>query len=161
MLFFGNEMEKSRRQLSRILREFPWLWAVKSSWLPGYNRVLVARATAVTLFDDLSVVYPDGCRVWVKCRLDYLQEVKGVKKTQFESLAQAARRAISTGYLIEYVVFPSSLNRDRSEKDLVILRAPSLSETGARDLHEFVCWMTQGNWMCGKRGAILERRTLR
>ncbi|MBI4136395.1 MAG: hypothetical protein HY481_02525 [Candidatus Vogelbacteria bacterium] len=135
MLFFGNEKAKRRAQLLRILKEFPWLWAVKSTWLPGYNRVSVGRATAVILLDDLSLVYPDGCRVWVKCCLGDLQEVREVKKGQFESLAWAAVKTIASGYHIEYVVYPSSLSQDRSEKDFVILRAPSSSET----LHRFCC----------------------
>ncbi|HEY4476438.1 MAG TPA: hypothetical protein VJB69_00390 [Candidatus Paceibacterota bacterium] len=130
MLFLGNGEKKGHRQLLRILRKFPWLWAVKSSWLPNYGCVEIRRADKSFMLGK-----PQAPRqVWVKVCMYELQAVKYTIQRTDQTLANAVVEAICPGYHIEYVVVVITNDQDGHGKDFVILRAPS-----SGTLHHFCC----------------------
>lgn len=128
-MFFGNGRKK---QLSRLLREFPWLWAVQSSWKPGFDNVRVRYAQESSILHT----HPRDRRIWVKTRFgDDLERVCVTIQRAQQPLAEAVVGTIATGETIEYVVVADEQDADGRDTGFFIFRGPSRRE----GLHKFCC----------------------
>ena len=54
-------------QLKKILKEFPWLWAIRSSWYKGQGPIKVTRDDGtLSSLRHFATVYPDKHELWVQ-----------------------------------------------------------------------------------------------
>ena len=128
-MFLINETQKEAVQLKRVLREFPWLWAVRPSWMPGFHRVSVHRISSNMLYQDSSA----SCLWWAKIDSSGGEGEKVVTITHTEgaNVAQVIIGSFGIGSAkVKYLVRHFPGNPSWFE----VLRAPR-----GEDLHNMCC----------------------
>jgi hypothetical protein len=120
-----DPMERRQKaQLRRILQEFPWLWAVRNSWLPGFHFVTVQEISRTLLYQNSS----ESHRWWVKIDLSDLEQVIPVNHHPGSSVADTIVGSFSIGKRIHCLVREDDMGR------FIVFRAPR-----GEDLHKMVC----------------------
>jgi hypothetical protein len=137
-LSIANKEQKAKQQkekrFKRILEEFPWLWAVKSSWFPGYGSIEIHRANPFFLLQKPL----EPRQVWIKVSMLEIQRVNYIVQQTDQTLALTACCAIVPGEIIECIVVAVSKDSISGRgKDFVILREPSHSESHGQSFHKF------------------------
>jgi hypothetical protein len=127
LFLFGSEKdEENERRLAQwrnIFNQFPWLWAVKPYWRPGFDDLEVHNATSES-FQQLLRSTNDEHLVWIHRQF---REAVAVEEVRFQPGTKVAQRLAealrwNAGSEFLHIVGASPLHSDGS-KIFVIFRA--------------------------------------
>lgn len=119
----------------RLMKDFPWLWAICSDWYPPSTDIKVEFADQ----EKLKLIFTQrvGSRLWVKTTSGSgrLERVIKVRVPEGYNLAQAIKEAVPCGYVIDFIVIESPWV---GKKNITIFRPPKTSS-----FNEFVINLIQ------------------
>ncbi len=132
-------------KLYEVLKEFPWLWAIKQSWHYGIAslEVTVHRISESEL-RHMRVLGREQANVWVFCHTRTSEHVLQVSASQLgRPLAVALAETIHSGQKISHFVVDilpnpgSQINPDL--RHIMIYKPPKSAVLREADMHQFVC----------------------
>ena len=103
----------------RMMRDFPWLWAIRQQWYPPWTKITVCRnekwrwgRKPILEREEVWVVFSNGDLVYCQ-KADLREEM---------TLAQAAVSCIAAGFWIEHVAL---VREEKERPDILIFCSPS------------------------------------
>ena len=106
-----------QKQLNRLFKEFPWLWAIDKSWYHETVNIEVCNATSENFYPKMFLPLSKDEEYWLKWT--YNEDVHGIDQVEsggWDCLADEIIYALSSGPNIEYVIHVEEIN----DKSLLI-----------------------------------------
>ena len=121
-----TEFQRKAPQHERLInRDFPWLWAVRNKWLPGYGEIIVKPKGEPPPETFLTKVCSQSVEVWMRSTSGRLVEVKRVEigENDTRCWAQSIIENVGIGIIVKDIVLITELQMPKEGKSFTIYRS--------------------------------------
>ena len=146
MRIFKTDAERKATEHERLFnRDFPWLWAIRHEWLPGFGRIevidVIHKVNLLELEHFLTQTYTAAdCEVWVRVRSQSFVRVSRIEIGAARTWASAIYENLVPGYLVENIAVAWKTNIDRWTLEPEQGRLIKVYRSkGSESLHDILC----------------------